>query len=194
MNAELDRWFVHEVLIHESALMHYLRRAWWRADDWPDLRQDVYARVYEAALRERPRAPRAFLLTTARHLIADRLRRLNVVSIEAMGDRPPSNVYWMDEVSPEQVCGGRQMLRRLSRALEQLPPRCREVIWLRRVEGLAQREVAEHLGITEKTVEKHLAKGMRLLADTVFGGANAPDVAFTATVREARLHARPQHD
>lgn len=194
MNAELDRWFVHEVLVHECALMHYLRRAWWRADDWSDMRQDVYARVYEAALSERPRSPRAFLLATARNLVADRLRRLNVVSIESVGDLEPSNVYWLDEVSPEQWTGGRQMLRRLSGALNQLPPRCREVIWLRRVEGLPQREVAEQLGITEKTVEKHLAKGMRLLADTVFGGASASGNEAEDAARRERRHARPQHD
>jgi RNA polymerase sigma-70 factor (ECF subfamily) len=39
------------------------------------------------------------------------------------------------------------------------------VVWLRRVEELPQKEVAARLGIGEKTVEKQVAKGMRLIAD-----------------------------
>jgi RNA polymerase sigma-70 factor (ECF subfamily) len=44
------------------------------------------------------------------------------------------------------------------------------VVWLRRVEQLSQREVAQRLGISEKTVEKHIAKGMRLIALYFYGG------------------------
>ncbi|WP_449446652.1 sigma factor-like helix-turn-helix DNA-binding protein [Thermomonas brevis] len=43
-------------------------------------------------------------------------------------------------------------------------------MWLRRVEELSQKDVALRLGISEKTVEKHIAKGMRLLADGLFAG------------------------
>src|SRR5690606_16263006 len=107
---------------------------------------------------------KAFLFTTARHLLIDRVRRGRVVSIEPVGDFEPMNVL-IDEISPERWCAGRQVLKRLADALDRLPDRCREVVWLRRVEDLSQKEVAVRMGITEKTVEKHLAKGMRLMAD-----------------------------
>lgn len=194
MNKELDHWFVQEVLVHEQALMHLLRRSWGRRDEVADLRQEVYARVYEAALRELPRTPRAFLLATARNLMADRLRRMKVVSIEPMGDFESSNVYWMDEVSPEQWCGGRQLLRRLAAALDTLPPRCREVVWLRRVDALSQKQVARHLGISEKTVEKHLAKGIRLLADALYGGNRAAPAAASRVTHEEQQHVRLHDD
>jgi RNA polymerase sigma-70 factor (ECF subfamily) len=45
-------------------------------------------------------------------------------------------------------------------------------VWLRRVEDLPQKEIARRLGISEKTVEKHIAKGSRLMADH-FHGATA---------------------
>jgi len=172
MTADLDAWFVEEILVHEGALRHYLARHWPNVDERADLRQEVYARVYQAAASELPRHPKAFLLTTARHLVVDRARRGKVVSIEPMGDLEPLHVL-VDEVSPERWCGGRQVLRRLSDALDRLPDRCREVVWLRRVEELSQREVAQRMGITEKTVEKHIAKGMRLLADQFLGGDDA---------------------
>ncbi len=172
MLTDLDRWFAAEVLVHEPALMHFLLKRWSEREDVPDLRQEVYMRVYEAALRERPLSPRAFLFTTARNLLADRIRRQKVVSIEAMGDLEPSCVYLIEEVSPERWTGGRQLLRRLADALDALPDRCRDVVWLRRVEELPQKDVAHRLGIREKTVEKHLAKGMRLLADRLYGSAS----------------------
>ena len=114
----------------------------------------------------------AYAAQAMRHLLADRARRAKVVSIEPMGDFEPSHVL-VDEVSPERWCGGRQALKRLADAFDRLPDRCREVVWLRRVEELSQKDVALRLGISEKTVEKHIAKGMRLLAGQLFGGDGA---------------------
>lgn len=174
MATEFDDWFVREVLVHERALSLFLQRSWPHRDEWHDLRQEVYARVYEAAGRTRPDAPKAFLFATARHLMTDRLRRSRVVSIESVGDFESSNVYLIDEVSPERWTGTRQALKRVVEALDRLPDRCREVVWLRRVEELPQKDVASRLGISEKTVEKHLAKGMRLIADHLYGGDAVP--------------------
>jgi RNA polymerase sigma-70 factor (ECF subfamily) len=100
--------------------------------------------------------------------MADRVRRSRVVSIEAVGDFESLNVL-IDELTPERWSSGRQTLKRLAEAFDRLPDRCREVVWLRRVEELSQKEVAVRLGITEKTVEKHVAKGARLLADYFYG-------------------------
>lgn len=165
---ELDDWFVREILVHEDALMRYLRRCWPQRDELHDLRQEAYCRIYEAAGKAFPTSPKSFLFTTARHLMADRLRRGRVVSIETVGDLESMNVL-VDEVSPEQWCSGRQALHRLAEAFDQLPGRCREAVWLRRVGDLSQREVARRMGISEKTVEKHLAKGMYLLASYFYG-------------------------
>ena len=119
--------------------------------------------------------------------MADRARHARVVSIVPMGDFEPSHVL-VDDVSPERWCGGRETLARLSDAFDRLPDRCREVVWLRRVEELSQKEVAMRLGISEKTVEKHIAKGMRLLADAMHTGADDP-VAATG-MDDEREHAR----
>ena len=171
MHSPLDRWFAEEILVHEEALLRYLLRSWPHREEAQDLRQDIYARVYEAAAKGFPAQPKAFLFAAARNLMADRARRARVVSIEPMGDFEPSHVL-VDDVSPERWCGGRQVLKRLSDAFDRLPDRCREVVWLRRVEHLSQREVAQRLGISEKTVEKHIAKGMRLIAGYFYGGSD----------------------
>jgi RNA polymerase sigma-70 factor (ECF subfamily) len=142
--------------------------------DIPDLRQEVYVRVYESAGKDFPTSPRAFLFATARNLLADRVRRERIVSIDYTQDLDALNVL-VDDITPEHRLSARQELRRLSEALDALPDDCRDVIWLRRVEGLPQREAARRLGMHEGTLESHLCRGVRALARAVFGSANAKD-------------------
>jgi RNA polymerase sigma factor (sigma-70 family) len=163
MDEPLEIWFKREILSHEEMLMRFLARVWPRRDELSDIRQEAYARVYEAALKGRPQAPKAFLFTIARHLMTDRIRRERIVSIRAGGDTDFLNVL-VDEVSPERRASAGEDLERLARAFDRLSDKCREVVWLRRVKELSQKEVAEYLSLSEKTVEKHLRTGARLLA------------------------------
>jgi RNA polymerase sigma-70 factor (ECF subfamily) len=167
MDEPLDTWFKREILAHEESLVRYLFRAWPNRQEVFDLRQDIYVRVYEAAAKARPQAPRYFLFATARHLITDRIRRKRIVSIDAVGDLDALNVL-IDDISPEQRISAHEELRRLAEAIDRLPPRCREVVWLRRVDEVPQKDVASRLGITQKVVEKHVMKGMKLLAAALF--------------------------
>lgn len=169
--ASLDEWFEAEVLTHEAALTRFLRRTWFNPADIPDLRQEVYIRVYESAARDLPEAPRAFLLTTARNLIVDRIRRERVVSIDFTFDIDTHGAL-VDGSSPERRLMASQELRRLANAIDGLSSDCRAVVWLRRVEGLSQREVAAHLGMNENTVASHLARGLKALTGVLLGGGN----------------------
>jgi RNA polymerase sigma factor (sigma-70 family) len=173
VDESLNAWFAREILAHEAALVRYLTRTWPNRDEVPDLRQEIYVRIYEAARKARPTYAKSFLFTTARHLMTDKARHARVVSIEAAGDLDVLNVL-VDELSPERRLDGRQELKRLAQAFRLLPPRCREVVWLRRVDEMSQKEVAEQLGISVKTVESHLVKGMRLVADALFGHSSEP--------------------
>ena len=51
------------------------------------------------------------------------------------------------------------------RAVAELPPRCREVFELSRVEGLRYAEIATALGISVKTVEAQMGKALRILRE-----------------------------
>jgi len=163
---ELSRWFVDEVLPLEGVLERYLRRNWRDADEIADLRQEVYARVYDSCAKGRPDSAQAFVLSTARNLLIDRARRAQIVSIETFADMDEM-APTVDELSPERRAAARSELRLLQRALDLLPARCREVVALRKIEGLSQKEVASRMGITEDTVEKQVSKGVRALAEAL---------------------------
>lgn len=159
--------------------MRYLRRVWLNHAEVPDFRQEIYVRIYESAAKGFPQSPKAFLFTTARNLVADRVRRERIVSIDYTQDLDSLNVL-VDEISPEQRLSARQELRRLSEALDELSDNCRDVIWLRRVEGLSQREAAARLGMQEGTLESHLSRGVRALARAVFGNGSANEAQGSA--------------
>jgi RNA polymerase sigma factor (sigma-70 family) len=175
MGDTLEQWFIREVIAHEGALMRHLSRVWPNRSEIRDILQEAYVRVYAAAGRARPLAPKSFLFATARNLMADRLRRERVVCIEARGELDALNVL-VDEISPERRTSAHEELARLARAFERLPLRCREVMWLTKVENLSQQEVARRLGVREKAVEKQVSRGIRLLAEALFGAGS--DVGF----------------
>jgi RNA polymerase sigma factor (sigma-70 family) len=162
----IDQWFMREVLPLEPMLTRFLQRNWRHEADIGDLRQEAYARVYEAAQRERPLLVKPFLFQITRNLMIDRLRRQSVVSLESMTDFEWLNVS-DDKPSSEAYVAARQELRLLQAALDALPPRCRQVVLMRKVEGLSQKEVAKRMGIAIETVENQVAKGMRLLAQAL---------------------------
>jgi RNA polymerase sigma factor (sigma-70 family) len=160
----LDNWFVREVLPHEPALLRYLARVWPDASEIQDIRHDAYVRILEGTHRLRPIAPKSLLFSIARNLMIDRARRSRIVPIDLLGDLDSLNVL-VDEVTPERRVSIRQQLTKVTAAVNRLPARCREVLWLRRVEGFSQKEIAARLGVSEGTVEKHMMHAARLLAD-----------------------------
>jgi len=160
----VNAWFIREVLPLEAALMQFLRRCVRDETDAADLRQDVYVRVYEAAQKQIPHPTRPFVFTTARNLVIDRVRREQVVSIEAVADLEALEVA-IDEPGPDRSVMARQELRRLQTALDHLPPRSREAIVLRKIEGLSRREIATRMGISEQTVAEYLMTGAYALAE-----------------------------
>lgn len=164
----LKRWFCAEILPLERPLTRYIRRNWSNEAEVADLRQEIYVRVLEGVGERLPLQPKPFLFTTARNHLINRAKRGQVISFESVVELETSAAP--DTVTPERTLTAREELRRVQAALERLPPRCREVVLLRKIEGLTQRQVAERLGLSVGTVEQQLVHGMRAVADYMMGG------------------------
>jgi RNA polymerase sigma-70 factor (ECF subfamily) len=163
---ELDQWFTATILPHDTALVRYLHRAWRNTAEIPDLCQEIYIRIYQSAARRKPDSPKSFLFATARNLLADRARHESVVTIDYMHD-PDALGVLRDDLSPEHQHEAREDLIRIAAAFDRLPESFREIIWLRRVEGLSQKEVARRLDIKEGTVESRLGRAMLALSQSI---------------------------
>ncbi len=165
--AEVQAWFVREVLPLEAGLMQFLRRRRRDAGDADDLCHDVYVRVCEAAMKEIPRPAKPFVFAVARNLVIDHARRDHVVPINAAADVDMLNVA-ADTPGPEQSLVAREELTALQAALDRLPPRCREAVVMRKIDRLSRREIAARMGIAEKTVRRHIGDAMCALADALY--------------------------
>ena len=162
--SDIGAWFIREVLPLEAALMQFLRRCVRNEGDAADIRQDVYVRVYEAAQKKIPDPVKPFLIATARNLVIDRIRREQIVSIEAVADLDELEIA-EDRPGPERNTIARQEFRQLQSAFEHLSPRCREAVVLKKIEGLTIREIAVRMGIGVDTVNEYLAVAMVGLAN-----------------------------
>lgn len=124
-----------------------------------DLTQEVFTRI---AARDSA-APvdhlAAYVLTTARAVLADRARR-RVSHMADLHGPLDDNLPGDEEIDPERVLIGKEALRSAIEALLSLPERTRTVFILRRLEGCRHKEIAVRLGISVSAVEKHLVRAM----------------------------------
>jgi len=171
---DVNAWFVREVLPLEALLMHYLRRQWPNQGEVEDLRQDVYVRVHEAGRRQIPSQTKPFVFRIAHDLLVDRIRREQIVPIEAIADFDELDIA-IEAPSPDRTVIARDELRRLQAALDKLPPRAREAVVLGRIEGLSGREIAQRMGISPATASAHLTGGIHALADILHGENGTQD-------------------
>jgi RNA polymerase sigma-70 factor (ECF subfamily) len=70
--------------------------------------------------------------------------------------------------SAEQMAQAEEEFLTFCRAVRELPIQCRRAFILKKVYGFSQREIARELGLTESTVEKHIAKGIAACSAYMF--------------------------
>jgi RNA polymerase sigma-70 factor (ECF subfamily) len=104
---------------------------------------------------------RAYLLRSVRNRSLNHLRHLRV---RRDTDADVQNLY--DEpVGSDQPVVAKELADAVQIALKELPPRCREVFELSRVNGLKYSEIAEALDISQKTVEAQMGKALRIMRE-----------------------------
>ncbi len=130
--------------------------------DAQEIIQHAYCRLAELDYVGHIRSGRRYLFATARSIMLERIRRSQIVEFRAMTDLDESSIM-DDSPSPERIAGGRMQLRHVLDLLDSLPAAYRDVLMLRRLEGLSQKEVAARLGVTENVVENNVARGLRML-------------------------------
>ncbi len=144
-----------------APLRRYLARFLGDSAEAQDVAHDAYLRVYPAEGKRPAEKPEALLFTTARRLALNRLKRRRIAPIVGATDRADFSPAATPGVV--QTVMARQELQQLREAIDRLPPGCRAVLLLRKVELLSHREISDRLGIAISTVEKQHARALRLL-------------------------------
>src|ERR1700722_12407975 len=157
---ERHRWIATHILPHEAEVRGWLRRHVHSLTpaDADDLIQEAYARLWLTDFAGISHG-RSYFFTIVRNLLFEHARRNRIVPMERLGEiealRIPSG-----EPGPERQMAARQELERLVAIVEQLPKQCQQAFRLQKFQGFTQKEIAQKMDISEKTVEKHLALGL----------------------------------
>lgn len=161
---QLVAWVGRHILPHERQLRVWLRAAF-PAVDVDDVVQETYCRISGLDQFEHIDDPRRYFFRAARNVVLEQFRRERVVSIGAASGLAELDNAPDPAQSPEEIVAGRHLIARIERLIDALPDRARMVFRLRKIEGVAQRDIALRLRIPENAVENDVARGLLRILD-----------------------------
>jgi RNA polymerase sigma-70 factor (ECF subfamily) len=150
------------------ALMAFFLRRIGNHAEAEDLTQDVLLRVTKRGSAIDASRPDAYVFQIAANLLRDRGRR-HVVRSNYLQSFEAFSAADMEERDPDRVLQARQSLATVIRAVRELPERTRTIFVLFRLEGMKQREIADHLGLSVRTVELHVIRASVHLRERLRG-------------------------
>ncbi len=145
---------------HESTLRAWLRSRFPSLTDTDDLVQESYARLFRARESGRVMNAKNYLFATARNAALDIFRHEKVIPMRPLAEIEASPVS-DNKPDAAETASHDDELAMLAEAIQALPERCREVVVLRKLHGLSQKQIAEKLGISENTVAAQASLGVR---------------------------------
>lgn len=165
-NTEEAHWFAKNLQPHETVLRAWLLNRYPSGVDIDDVIQEAYLKVLGARKKGYVNAPKAFLFATARNLALNAIRYTNVRGGEALSYLDDCEI--LDErAGVRETVARNQELEILTKAIQTLPDRCRQIFTLRKVYGMSQRDIAKKLNISARTVNAQISIGVNKVADYV---------------------------
>jgi RNA polymerase sigma factor (sigma-70 family) len=128
-----------------------------------DIVQEGYVRVCQAGKKRSIRGPKSYLFRTVRNLALDYVKRAESRLTDSLEDANVAETGQLGKDTFDQVASNEEFAN-FCDAVRHLPVQCRKAFVLKKVYGFSQREIARELGLSESTVEKHIALGIKRCA------------------------------
>jgi RNA polymerase sigma-70 factor (ECF subfamily) len=145
---------------HQNELIYYTARITACRESAEDITQESFIILFHEVKQQNIENPRAFLFRVARNLAFDHLKHQKITENYAQAQHPILESS-LETLSIEQVLENNQSVASLKQVIDELPPRCRNAFILNKMHEMSYIEVAQHTGISESGVEKHIMKGLR---------------------------------
>lgn len=128
-----------------------------------DIVQETYVRACTFQSQQSIHNPRALMVKTARNLALDHVKRAEYRLAASLEDVEDDTLQLLGSRSatPQARAESDEEFAQFCEIVRMLPAQCRRVFVLKKVYGYSQREIAAELDLSESTVEKHIAKGMK---------------------------------
>lgn len=148
-------------LAHRQELHAYLTNKLKDAETAADLTQEAFLRYAErkSASDTNVTHDRSYLYRTAHNLAVDHVRQKTRQKTDSSTHDDMGGIA-DDQPTQEDQADARQKINQLQAVIDELPERTRQIFILNKIEGLSYTETAEQLGISESSVQKHLAKAL----------------------------------
>lgn len=147
-----------------APLLRYFERRVRTQEDAEELTQEVFIRLLRRPTDDQIDNIEGFVFITAANLLKDhyrsRSRRRDTQSIHGLEFESLAQDPAQD---PAKQVEGRAQIGVLVEAIKALPPKCRAVFVMHRLDEVPHTEIARRLGITVSMVEKHIATAMNHL-------------------------------
>ncbi|MBO9631573.1 MAG: RNA polymerase sigma-70 factor [Chitinophagaceae bacterium] len=129
------------------------------AETAEEITQDVFVDIWN----NRQKLPdldnfRNYLFIIARNKTYSRLRKRLAVLVESNSDKIKEELY-----NPDAQLIYKELYNELNNAIDQLPPRRKQVFMMSRFEGLSHAAIADKLGISKQTVNEHIVEALQFL-------------------------------
>jgi RNA polymerase sigma-70 factor (ECF subfamily) len=125
-----------------------------------DIAQASYIKLWEKRSNiDFTTSAKAFLYTTVYHLA------LNTNRNKKLRQRHQQNLSKNEITDTVYIPEQKEIMERIRKSIDELPPRCKEVFLKSRQEGKKYAEIAESLQVSEKTVEAQMGKALKYLRE-----------------------------
>jgi RNA polymerase sigma-70 factor (ECF subfamily) len=154
-----DTGILHAFNRYKSALKYFVSSYLVNSQDVEDVCQETFLRTYKSSLENDVLKPKSFMFRVAKNLIISDFRKASVQLNDYIDD--------IDLVDPqieldniENNALAQEKLGIMCEAIAALPNKCRQVVVMRKVYGLATKDIAKRMNISPITVSNYITKGM----------------------------------
>jgi RNA polymerase sigma factor (sigma-70 family) len=153
---------------YHDSLIRFLRQRLRVKEDAADIAQEAYMRMMQYEGSQKIRSPSSMLFRIAINVANDVLR---AERLRHVNDQIPLEGLELPSQSPstDREIAAKQELEVLYLAIEDLPPKCRQVFLLSRAQRMTYPQIAQHCGISVKMVEKHISHALSICMKKVGG-------------------------
>ena len=146
-------------LENNTFLKRFLARFFSDSQDIEDVAQEAYLRAYVAEQQKEIEQPKAYLFRIARNLALTQLTQKSKKITDYLEESGASVVIECGAAADSEV-EAEESLGLYCEAVAALPEKCRQVFLLRKVHGLAHKEIAKRMSLSVSSVEKYLLRGI----------------------------------
>jgi len=144
---------------YKSALKYFISSYVVNSQDVDDVCQETFLRTYKSSLENEVLKPKSFMFRVAKNLIVSDFRKASTQLNEYVEDIDlVDSKLEVDDLENNALA--QEKLGVMCEAIAGLPNKCRQAVVMRKVYGLATKDIAKRMNISTTTVSNYITKGM----------------------------------